>query len=166
MHLKPQSFFPESQVQSCMITWNKHNKDCLTLSSSNHWCALTAIWVPRGLVRTNTSPTTAFSGLIKEQSYSKLVTTWEQGLRLHTNHAHVHVYHTNLLGCTNVRSPASSGHKESWWNGRPNCVRHIQYVHHLKRDSHVDFHTEHLLCWGWGGRGDWWGSMSVFSKVD
>ena len=32
--------------------------------SSIHWCALTAIWVPRGLVRTSTSPGWAPSGII------------------------------------------------------------------------------------------------------
>lgn len=30
---------------------------------SSHWYALTATWVPRGFVRTKTSPTTALSGL-------------------------------------------------------------------------------------------------------
>ncbi len=34
-----------------------------TLTMSNHWCTATATCVPRGLVRTSTSPGTALSGL-------------------------------------------------------------------------------------------------------
>ncbi len=43
---------------------------------SSHWCALTAIWVPKGFVITNTSPASAASGLkiiIWEKNFSNFL---------------------------------------------------------------------------------------------
>lgn len=71
-----ESKVPHKQsVQTCQ----SHLRHTAVLTISSHWCAFTATWVPRGLVRTNTSPGTALSGLhtyTHKWAFTKSVTQW------------------------------------------------------------------------------------------